>query len=417
MSTAVVNPEREDARLALADQLFRAPYSQLLRYGIGSYRDITKLDKIGVPVWISTRPLARTISVNAGKSLDWLLAFAGAITEAMEFWASENPWGQSTIASHAELQEAKEHELLAFRELPLAKDNICDANMQLSWEKVECINRAGSSAWMPSDCVWLVQRQPTQFVNFHCTSSGVASGALDADAVLSGLYEVIERDGWALHRCYLQATGQWPPKIPTVGLPDELERIAWAMQKADLYPFVFDITTSLGIPVFGCMLLDRSVSGDGTFGGYGCSLNPVQAAKRAMLESCQSRACYISGARDDMFRRDFLLLKQAQLRKAITTAEALPAAAANWDEFAKVYGNPTFASVSQELEQLLDRLKASGITKLYRRTLAEETFGKSKVTIVRVIAPQLEGVPMDSWQSNGRANAYVRKRLHEHAGI
>jgi ribosomal protein S12 methylthiotransferase accessory factor len=409
----IVNEEREKARGELAEAMWRAPYSQLLRYGIGSYREVTNLDRVGVPVWISHRPLAKTISVNAGKSDDWLLAFAGCIVEGIEFWAAENPWGKSVTAAHRELEETKQAELLPFAEYPLANQSLCDAQMQIEWEEVDCLLPGGDSksAWMPSDAVWLAQRVQTQFVNFQMTSNGVAGGVQYGDAVLSALYEVVERDAWTLHHCLIDALGDWPRKIPLVGLPDELDRLVYKARNAGLVPFLFDVTTELGIPVFGCGLFDSSPNSAGTFGGYGASLNPLTAARRALLESLQSRLCYISGARDDMYRRDFLLLKKADRHKAAAVAENLSPVAKDWTEFTRAYGNPHFQTVEQELNTLLNRLVAKGITKLYVRPLAEEHFGNSELHVVRVIAPQLEGAKFERWQSNGRAIAYVRDKL------
>lgn len=409
----VVNQQREQARMAMADRLWREPYARLLRYGISSYREITNLDRVGVPVWISHRPAASTISVNSGKSQDGLLAFAGAIVEAIEFWAAENPWGKSVAASHLELERSNTALLLPFWEYPLARDNVCNPNMQVEWEQVEQVAFESelSLAWMPSDCVWLAQRAPTQFMNWQMSSNGISGGTTAEDAILGGLYELIERDGWTLHQSLLTATGDWPRKIPLVGLPEELERMVEKARRAGLVPFLFDATTDLGIPVFGCGLFDTNQISDGTFGGYGCSLNPVMAAHRALLESFQSRLCYISGARDDMYRRDFLLLKKVDANKAVSVAENLTPTFSNWPELLGAYGMPVFETVEDELRALLSRLRAVGIVKLYKRILAEESFGDTKLTVVRVMAPQLEGVKFDQWQSNGRASAYVRECL------
>jgi YcaO-like protein with predicted kinase domain len=412
----IVNQERESKRYALAEAMWRAPYSQLLRYGISSYREVTNLDKVGVPVWISHRPLATTISVNAGKSDDWLMAFAGAITEGIEFWAAENPWGKSVTASHAELEQGNTAELLPFKEYPLANESLCNAQMQIEWEEVERITLGEGRplAWMPSDCVWMEQRSPTQFINWQASSNGVAGGIQPEDAVLSALYEVIERDGWTLQQCLIQATGGWPRKIPLSGLPDELDRLVAKARGAGLSPFLFDVTTDLGVPVFGCSLFDTNHASAGTFGGYGSSLNPLMAARRALLESFQSRLCYISGARDDLYRRDFLLLKKADQNKAVSVAEKLTPVALDWSEFAEGYGGaPFFETVNEEIEALLARLFAKGITKIYRKILAEEYFSNTKLTLVRVIAPQLEGLKFDQWRSNGRAISYVREQLKD----
>jgi ribosomal protein S12 methylthiotransferase accessory factor len=413
----IINTERESQRQQLSEALWRAPYSQLLRYGISSYREITNLDRVGVPVWISHRPLAKTISVNAGKSDDWIMAFAGCLVEGMEFWAAENPWGKSITASHRDLAQSNHSELLPFAEYPLANESLCDPDMQIEWEEVERLTLGPERppAWMPSDVVWLDQRVQTQFINFQSSSNGVAGGGQLADAVLSGLYELVERDGWTLHRCLIEAAGEWPRKIPFAGMPDELNRLVQVALKAGLIPFLFDATTDLGIPVFGCSLFDTSPNSPGSFGGYGSSLNPLMAARRAILESFQSRLCYISGARDDMYRRDFLLLRKADQNKTASVSQTLTPVAKDWTEFSQIYGNPTFETTQHELDTLLARLFSKGITKLYTRSLAEEYFGGAKLHIVRVIAPQLEGIKFDVWRSNGRAVAYVREQLQNTA--
>jgi hypothetical protein len=55
------------------------------KYGITAVRKIDGLDVIGVPVWSSVRPLAKRISVNAGKGFVDEQARAGAVAEAIEF--------------------------------------------------------------------------------------------------------------------------------------------------------------------------------------------------------------------------------------------------------------------------------------------------------------------------------------------
>jgi ribosomal protein S12 methylthiotransferase accessory factor len=220
----------------------------------------------------------------------------------------------------------------------------------------------------------------------------------------------VERDGWTLHQVFVQTTGEWPTRVPLIDLPPELEALVAKIRAAGLHPFLFDVTTTLGIPVFGCTIFDPIEHGAGTFGGYGSSLNPIVAAKRAITEAAQGRACYISGARDDLYRRDFLLLKKQEQKKAVATVEALPQAD-NWAQFAAKYGDPHFETIDQEIGTVLDILKSKRIDQIFARRLAEISFGNHKLFIVRVLTPQLEGIRFDEWQSNGRANAYVREQL------
>jgi ribosomal protein S12 methylthiotransferase accessory factor YcaO len=45
---------------------------------------------------------------------------------------------------------------------------------------------------------------------------------------------------------------------------------------------------------------------------------------RAILEAVQSRACYLAGARDDMFRRGFLFMRQNDQGPDIRFLQSLP---------------------------------------------------------------------------------------------
>jgi len=62
-------------------------------------------------------------------------------------------------------------------------------------------------------------------------------------------------------------------------------------------------------------MVDLSGNVAGTFAGFGCHLNAEIAAIRAITETAQARCCYISGARDDLFRRQFLLMKRMDQHK------------------------------------------------------------------------------------------------------
>lgn len=397
----------------MAQRLYRLPYSQLLEYGITSYRDITGLDTIGIPVWVAYRPPSTTVSVTAGKNPDPILACAGCITEAIEFWAAEHPNTNYKLTSYEllakQVQSYKEDpklltpELLPLRDYPLARDNIVDESTALAWELVECLRRDATMAWMPSNLVWLIERSGQQFQDVQQSSNGLASGTSLEDAVLQGLYEVIERDGWTTERFVRDMLGLMPKKIPLKGLPEEMAWSVGLMRQAGYYPFLFDCTVpELGIPVIGCALFDRG-EGVGLFGGYGCSLSPRVAAQRALLEAAQSRLCYISGARDDFTRRDFILMKRTTQAILLNRLEVLEPLAANWRLFAEGYDCLEFANEKQELLTLIQLLHTKGIDKLYYRLLRELQIGDGKLSVVKVIAPQLEGVWCDEWVSNGRA--------------
>lgn len=410
------NESRAAARSDLAKKICQLPYKRLLEYGISSYRSITNLDIIGIPVYVAYRPLATTISVTAGKNADDLLACAGSIIEGLEFWAAENPNTQMRLCSYAQLVADKQdydYELLELQAYPLARDNILDEHTPVAWEIVDKIglrpDNAPTRAWMPSHMVWLHDRAKQQFLDVQQSSNGLASGVTLEDALLQAFYELVERDSWTCTQFVRETLGTPPVRIPLIDLPPELEWSISLIRKAGLYPFVYQCGNDLDIPVLGCSLF--GTDGVGYFAGYGCHLNPRVAAQRAILESVQSRACYISGARDDLYRRDFLLLKQADSKRMISLLEKLPPCQPHWPSFAGGFAADgyQFQNSGEEFRTLLQMLRSHGIDQLYYRVLRVEEFDDLNLTIVKAIAPQLEGVFCEYWRSNGRA----QKRLSQ----
>jgi ribosomal protein S12 methylthiotransferase accessory factor len=402
------NDARAEGRAALAETIFHLPYSSLLKYGISSYRQIDGLDIIGVPIWVCYRPLATTISVTAGKNPDTVMSCVGSIVEAIEFWASENPNSAYKLCSYADIKKDSAAEVLPLQDYPLARDNILDENTPVAWEVVHHLG-SGKLVWMPSHMVWLKDRVLQQFLDVQQSSNGLASGIDIEDAVLQALYELVERDGWTCNQFIRESIGTPPLKVPLVGLPPELEWSVALMRKAGLYPFLYDCTQELGIPVMACALFGRD--GVGLFGGYGCSQSLRVAAQRALLESIQSRLCYISGARDDLYRRDFILMKRHSSEQLIGQLEMLAPVKPTWAEFAAQYPEFKFSSIKEELSFLLGRLSAEGIDRLYYAQLAREDFGEQKLYVVKAVAPQLEGAWCEQWKTNGRAPAALAREI------
>jgi YcaO-like protein with predicted kinase domain len=411
MEPFTINQERTKVRLELARRLWTLPYSELLKYGISSFRDVTNVDVIGIPVWMAYRPPGKTISVTAGKSLDPLMAFAGCITEAIEIWAAENPTGAYLLRTYEQIKKEVPDwplaELLPLLQYPLSRDNVVNESTPICWEQVHAI-RPGSEenyAWMPSNAIWMTERMPAQFEDFPRNSNGLAAGTSLQDAVLQGIYEIVERDGWSIERFIRERTGRLPRKIEfSMDLPPDLELCRTKINQAGVYPLLFDCSSDLGIPVVGCALLDPTEIG--TFGGFGCSLSPHVAAMRAITEAAQSRLSWINGARDDLFRRDFILAKQTQTREWIRQLDGLKAAY-TWRDYCNV-PDATWDSTRDELEWLTPILEKAGI-RLYYKQLAELDINGSQLVVAKAIAPQLEGAWTENWVSNGRAVKHLKE--------
>jgi ribosomal protein S12 methylthiotransferase accessory factor YcaO len=85
-----------------------------------------------------------------------------------------------------------------------------------------------------------------QFNDVSQTSNGIASGTSLTDAVLQGLYELVERDGWTIGQYLREMTGIAPRKVPLAGLPLELDEVVDKIRHVGLYPFLFDCTALVG---------------------------------------------------------------------------------------------------------------------------------------------------------------------------
>jgi YcaO-like protein with predicted kinase domain len=286
------------------DELFR-------RYKITRVSRIDGLDCIGVPVFSVCRPEAATVSVNAGKSLDARMARAGAIAEGIEFATFESPVGNFSVDPG--LMNDPEW-------FPFARDSAWTEETPIANEDVTLWGN-GSLINVPSDIVWLIRRARYDGTpHFQMTSNGQAVGATFEDAFLQGVYECVERDQTVLRMCSESVFHVWPPRVE---VPRNLSGIEACVQGASLKLFLFYCTVDVPIPCYWAILADP-YGGCGTFGGWGCDLNPNYAAERAILESIQSRAVYISGARDDIERRNFEQLKAKDPSDLIRELEALP---------------------------------------------------------------------------------------------
>src|SRR5262249_31766815 len=78
------------------------------RLGITRLADITGLDCIGLPVYVSVRPTSRALSTSQGKGFDDASAKASALMESIETWHAERVRVPLVHDSYAALRRAGE---------------------------------------------------------------------------------------------------------------------------------------------------------------------------------------------------------------------------------------------------------------------------------------------------------------------
>jgi YcaO-like protein with predicted kinase domain len=371
----------------------------LLEFGITRVSDITYFDTIGIPIWKATRPGAEVLSVNGGKSLNPAMASAGATAEAIEFWAMEHPEGDNVVTTYANLVSDKVR-VPHLAILPLAANSIFGPNIYCSWELGFNLFEHRKSYFLPSDCFWLKERIPVSsspWVHFQSGSNGGAAGPTIDDALCTALYELIERDAWTLNDVTLAATGIYPPKVDLTDAPDQIADAVDRIQISGSRVFLFDISTDIHIRVFSAYLLDEKDPSTGIFGGFGASANPHEAALRAITESCQSRCCYLDGARDDLGRRSFYLLKHLDHLSTLKILDELPYRAQM-----KAYLPVAFDSVRQEINWIKTKLIERGLVNVYWKALWAGTVNGQDFVVVKAVSLDLEMPKCVLWRPRAR---------------
>lgn len=399
--------DRELVRDALAAKVCSLSYERLMEYGLTRAANITGLDRIGLPVYTVVRPGGEVITVSSGKGMSKRAAKAGAILEGIELWSAEKPHPDSKWAymDSTRIRMAfPEVNALSHDMFTLARAAPVYPATPIPWESVMDVFRE-TEIMVPSDMIWLTHRVVPPFHYFQSSSNGLAAGVSYQDALLQAVYELAERDGWALSEYLRDETGLWPDRISfDCPLTSEIEDCLAALAQAGVYPFLFDLSNDMQVPVFGCTVIDPSDNSPGIFSGYGCSLNSSTAMRRAITEACQARVAYIGSARDDLFRRRFMLTKNIDSQQLLDMYQALPAV-----RLASEFPRPEFYDIEEEWTVLSSRLRQHGISDCYSKVLYESQ--DPEFQIVRAICPQLESPIWEFWAPSERAKQHVQKRM------
>ncbi len=137
------------------------------------------------------------------------------------------------------------------------------------------------------------------------------------EAILSGLYELIQRDAFFIYWFNRIA----PSQVDADSLEHQESRRILAMcQRYGLEAHILNITSDFGIPTFATVLLDRGGIGPAVTLGGGCGQDPEQAIARSLTEAIGVR----HWLRERMFHKTFHLPeKRAPFSDAFSQDERL----------------------------------------------------------------------------------------------
>jgi ribosomal protein S12 methylthiotransferase accessory factor len=281
-------------------------------FGITRVAAHENLGNTRIPVSVAFRPNSRLLSTSQGKGVTRELADVSAIMESVETFHAERLPPADVIASAAELQRAGTLFVDPASLGQLPRQSLYSADEPIGWLRLKRLS---------DDAPILV---PRAFLNMHgaekkteiatlallITSNGLASGNTLEEALLHGLYELIERHSIYEYRHCLPDSERIGRAVDLDSLRSvpHLDELLTRIDEAELNVWVRAIHGPLGVPAFGAIVGEKIPLRQRTkeYVGWGAHYVPEVALSRAITEAVQSRITYISGSRDDVYPWQYL---------------------------------------------------------------------------------------------------------------
>ena len=347
--------------------------------GISEVTDITNLDVLGVPVFLSVRSEARAEKFTFGKGLRPIDAEVGAYMEALEFFyaapgISSVPtrWGtpRDVAGSEHAVDAILDFVPLLNREVDLDGPLLLASVKELDSEKESLI---------PAELIFYPARDVGQSL-FGSSTNGLASGNSLLEATIQGLLELIERDIWSF-----ESVRSASKLVTPTSLPDNVREIVGRAERNGLQFKIRFIPNDYGMPFFAAFVFDLNNPSRKTFnGGWACDLDRERALVRAVTEAAQSRVAFIHGGRKapksatteeeaKIVRQHMLGVSSARQQVSLTDIPDLA----------------TAGTLDDKLETLIGRLRRVVQKPIYRVAL---TPSDSPLQVVRLVVPLLENL-------------------------
>ncbi|MEA1945640.1 MAG: YcaO-related McrA-glycine thioamidation protein [Euryarchaeota archaeon] len=376
--------------------------------GVTELKDITHLDRVGIPVVAATRPGAShgAISVYSGKGATGIQARISAIMESVERCFAEIPETNTDFKDKPvnterivgtyedfESENAIDPETLRLPE-PLS------TGLRLEWMRGwDFMNSA--EVLVPANAVY--HPYIRGMFLFRSNTSGLASGNTIEEAIVHGLLEVIERDALSIAE-YSRNTGK---EIILQEEDGEVYDLRNKFENAGISVKLWLLPSITEIPVVVAALDDFTTENPAMLVmGAGAHLSPEHAVFRALTEAAQFRLAQISGAREDVQKRSGFVMsagyeRMKRLNKFwYTDGEEI--------ELARI---PDLSSntPAKNIHTIIERLRGVAPQVI----IVDLSQPWIDVPVVRTIIPTFELYTVDRERIGGRAKAARRARERE----
>ena len=358
--------------------------------GITRITEITHLDRIGLPVFSAIRPTSQdgSISVYGGKGISVEHAKASAMMEGFERYSAEKQDENTVTGTIPEI--SSKGDIIDIESLNLPKD-FNKTNMEsinLEWNIAHDLI-SGKDYYVASNAIYhpYVNEDNSVFSLFKSNTNGLASGNSLEEAILHGIFEVIERDAWSI----FELTHKNSKQIDLKSIESETVNEALSkFSENEINIKLMDLTADINVPTIAASADDTLLKDAGLLTlGIGTHLDPEVAILRALTEVAQSRATQIHGAREDTVRADFARTagyeRMKRINKHYFQEEDVKISLSDIE-------NRSTDSITKDIDIVLDELKANEIEHVLYYDL---TRPELNVNVVRVVIPTMEVFSID----------------------
>jgi len=362
--------------------------------GITRIADITDLDRIGLPIYTAIRPTAEEggVSIYGGKGITKDHAKASAMMEGFERYSAERQDSDESIISN--LNDIDNNIDPKSLNLPKDLERVDINDWNLEWSIAHDII-SENDYYIPTNAVYHPYNPKDNAKTlFKSNTNGLASGNILEEAILHGMFEVIERDAWSIfeltHKNYSQID------LDSIE-SDVINEIIEKFESEGIKIKLMDFTADINIPTIAASADDTVTKDAGLLTlGMGTHLDPEVAILRALTEVAQSRATQINGAREDTVRADFAreagYERMKRINKYYFKQEDEQISLSDIE-------NKSTHSITEDIEIVKNELMTNDIEKILYVDL---TRPEIDVSVVRVIIPEMEMYAIDQSRAGYR---------------
>lgn len=260
---------------------------------------ISGFSEIDLPVAIAYRPNSKILSQSGGKGLSKTLSLISALMESYECDAAEKIIPEILACKINDLPSGIRS--IDPKELPITLPSYTE-HCYIDWS----IGRglfSNEKIFVPFDAISLDFTRMSDISRnslLQLTSNGLASGQTFEGAIISALFEIIER-----HCITSYQVGSTSSRIAVdfEGLSAYIrDHLISRFTTAGFEIELFDYSLYSSFPVYECTIKDSF----STNVGWGCHIDKDTAIIRAITEANQARTIQKSGSREDMHRYDYI---------------------------------------------------------------------------------------------------------------